>query len=83
MLGNLQDTNMKNNSTTLILALLLLFLGVSPISEPHIVGKVQWLMGGAVGMKFIDWFDLFLHGGSLLISVVLLLRILIRTIRKQ
>ncbi|WP_064197327.1 MULTISPECIES: hypothetical protein [Emticicia] len=40
-----------------------LTLGLAPfVPEPHIVGKLRWLMGGAVGMKPIDWFDLVQHG---------------------
>lgn len=39
-----------------------LTLGLAPFSEPHIIGKLNWLLGGAVGMKGMDWFDLFLHG---------------------
>ena len=40
-----------------------LTLGLAPfVPEPHIVGKLRWLMGGAVGMKPIDWFDLIQHG---------------------
>lgn len=38
-------------------------LGLAPFfPEPHFLGKVRWVMGGAVGMKGIDWFDFFLHG---------------------
>lgn len=38
-------------------------MGLAPfVPEPHVVGKVRWVMGGAVGMKAIDWFDLALHG---------------------
>ena len=53
---------MKNNN--LIMALVLsLTLGLAPFfPEPHIVGKIRWVMGGAVGMQAMDWFDLFLHG---------------------
>lgn len=40
-----------------------LSLGLAPfLPEPHIVGKLRWVAGGAVGMKLIDWLDLFLHG---------------------
>ncbi|HEX5625844.1 MAG TPA: hypothetical protein VFX48_07500 [Saprospiraceae bacterium] len=40
-----------------------LTLGLAPFyPEPHIWGKIKWLAGGAVGMKAIDWFDLFFHG---------------------
>ncbi|TNE62284.1 MAG: hypothetical protein EP344_05160 [Bacteroidetes bacterium] len=40
-----------------------LTLGLAPfVPEPHILGKIRWVAGGAVGMKPIDWFDLVLHG---------------------
>ena len=40
-----------------------LTLGLAPFYPvPHIVGKIKWLAGGAVGMQPMDWFDLFLHG---------------------
>ncbi len=38
-------------------------LGLAPFfPEPHIWGKIRWIMGGAVGMKAIDWFDFVQHG---------------------
>ncbi len=42
-------------------------LGLAPFNPPHIVGKVEWLMGGQAfsdtsPMQFKDWFDLLLHG---------------------
>jgi len=40
-----------------------LTLGLAPfVPEPHIVGKIRWVAGGAVGMGALDWFDLLLHG---------------------
>ena len=40
-----------------------LTLGLAPFfPEPHFFGKVRWLAGGAAGMAFMDWFDLFFHG---------------------
>jgi hypothetical protein len=43
--------------------LLCLTLGLAPfVPEPHIVGKVRWLLGGAEGMQPLDYFDLLLHG---------------------
>lgn len=53
---------MKNNN--LVLALIAtLSLGLAPFyPEPHFFGKVRWVLGGANGMKPIDWFDLFMHG---------------------
>jgi hypothetical protein len=38
-------------------------MGLAPFTpEPHILGKLRWVAGGAVGMQPLDWFDLFLHG---------------------
>jgi hypothetical protein len=40
-----------------------LTLGLMPFApEPHIVGKIKWIAGGAVGMGPMDWFDVALHG---------------------
>jgi hypothetical protein len=40
-----------------------LTLGLAPFTpEPHVVGKLRWVAGGAVGMGPMDWFDLVMHG---------------------
>jgi len=40
-----------------------LTLGLAPFApEPHIFGKLKWIMGGADGMGAMDWFDVALHG---------------------
>lgn len=40
-----------------------MLLGLAPfIPEPHIVGKIRWIAGGAVGMGAMDWFDFLMHG---------------------
>lgn len=40
-----------------------LTLGLAPFyPEPHLWGKIRWIAGGAIGMRFIDWFDVVLHG---------------------
>jgi hypothetical protein len=40
-----------------------LTLGLAPFApEPHILGKLRWIAGGAVGMGGMDWFDVLLHG---------------------
>jgi len=40
-----------------------LTLGLAPFfPEPHIVGKVRWVLGGGHGMGGMDVFDLLLHG---------------------
>lgn len=40
-----------------------LTLGLAPlVPEPHLVGKLRWVAGGAVGMTTTDWLDLAMHG---------------------
>lgn len=48
----------------LIIAIVLcLTLGLAPFTpEPHLFGKIRWVMGGAIGMQPMDWFDLLQHG---------------------
>lgn len=29
--------------------------------QPHILGKLKWVIGGGNGMTFIDWADLLWH----------------------
>lgn len=46
-----------------IVLILCLTLGLAPFfPEPHIVGKIQWISGGANGMQMMDWLDVLLHG---------------------
>lgn len=66
-------------SNKLFFALMIsLTLGLAPFfPEPHIWGKIRWVMGGAVGMQAMDWFDLVLHGSSwvyLIIQIVLYIK---------
>ena len=45
------------------LLIMSLTLGLAPFTpEPHLLGKLRWLVGGAVGMQVQDWFDLVMHG---------------------
>ena len=40
-----------------------LTLGLVPFTpEPHVLGKIRWVAGGAVGMQGMDWLDLAFHG---------------------
>ncbi|GAL63919.1 hypothetical protein [Algibacter lectus] len=58
-----------------LVLLICLTLGLAPFfPEPHILGKLKWILGGATGMKLKDWFDVCLHGFPfvLLIRIVLL-----------
>ena len=51
------------NKRILFALALALTLGLAPfVPEPHLVGKVRWVLGGANGMKPMDYFDLVLHG---------------------
>jgi hypothetical protein len=53
-----------------------LTLGLAPfVPEPHLFGKIQWIMGGAKGMQLLDWFDFIQHG----FPFILLARALIVT----
>lgn len=58
-------------------------LGLAPfIPEPHIVGKLRWVLGGANGMQLLDYFDLLMHGAPwllLLRLLVLKLKTIIKT----
>lgn len=57
-----------------LVILLCLTLGLAPFfPEPHFFGKVKWILGGAEGMKPMDWFDTILHG----FPYVLLIRLVI------
>jgi len=63
-----------------LILLLCLTLGLAPFfPEPHIVGKLKWIAGGAVGMKPMDWFDVVLHG----FPIVLLIRLFIIKLTKN
>ena len=54
-----------------------LTLGLTPyLPEPHIVGKIRWVVGGAKGMQIMDWFDFIMHG----IPWLLLIRLVIITL---
>lgn len=72
----MSTTTNKEEKQSLIPRFLIfsLTLGLAPWSPPHIIGKVQWVMGGAVGMQPMDWFDFVLHGTPwvLLLGAILL-----------
>lgn len=74
---------MKNNN--LLLALIAtLTLGLAPFfPEPHFFGKLRWLMGGANGMKPMDWFDLLMHGAPWVWLAIELIRLLIKRKKKS
>jgi hypothetical protein len=66
---------MNNRNFAYVLLLPGLLLGLAPfLPEPHIWGKLKWVLGGAVGMQPMDWFDLALHGAPLAFSLVFLMK---------
>jgi hypothetical protein len=68
----------KENTSLFLIASLT--LGLAPFTpEPHLWGKIKWILGGAVGMQPMDWFDFFMHGTPFLL---LLLSLLLK-IRKE
>ncbi len=51
-----------------------LTLGLAPfVPEPHIWGKIKWIMGGAVGMQSQDWLDFLFHGAPWFLLIGLLI----------
>lgn len=77
--------NYKFNLSALFRVLLMcLTLGLAPFyPEPHIVGKIRWIWGGAVGMQTIDWFDFMLHGAPWFILIGITLRYLVSIIYRK
>ena len=52
-----------------------LTLGLAPVvPEPHLLGKLRWVAGGAVGMGWIDVADLVLHGAPWVWLAVVVVR---------
>jgi len=63
-----------------IITVLCLTLGLAPFfPEPHVIGKIRWISGGANEMAAIDYFDLLFHG----FPFILLIRLLILKLRKK
>ena len=50
-------------------------LGLAPFfPEPHIWGKLKWIIGGAEGMQLMDWGDALMHGAPWLFLIFTLIR---------
>ena len=53
--------NILNNLRLILI--LCLTLGLAPyFPEPHIWGKIKWIVGDGVEMKLMDYFDFVFHG---------------------
>jgi hypothetical protein len=72
---------MKSWNDLKLVLITCIFLGLAPfVPEPHIVGKLRWVAGGAIGMQPMDWFDLAFHG----LPWILLLRLgVLRIMRRK
>lgn len=66
------------NDWKLLLVAAVLIGGAPFVPEPHLVGKIRWVGGGAVGMQAMDWLDLVWHASPLF----LLLRLAVLRFRK-
>lgn len=52
-----------------------LTLGLAPFRpEPHLFGKVKWILGGGEGMQLMDYFDLLMHGAPWILLVIFTIR---------
>ncbi len=61
-----------------------LTLGLAPFyPEPHIVGKIRWIAGGAKGMSALDWFDTIMHGAPWAFLCYLIVSELIKKAAKK
>ena len=69
---------MKNKYARLIMPLVAsLTLGLAPFfPEPHLFGKIRWVLGGAVGMQPMDWFDLIMHGAPWIWLIVVIFQLM-------
>lgn len=56
-----------------IIIFLCLTLGLAPFfPEPHLWGKLKWIIGGGNGMTVKDSFDVLLHGLPFLLLIRLI-----------
>ena len=70
------------NRYFLIIAMCLT-LGLAPfVPEPHIVGKIRWILGGANGMTLIDWWDTILHGAPWLVLIYFVIQDVFKKLRR-
>jgi hypothetical protein len=51
-----------------------LTVGLAPFTpEPHVWGKLKWVLGGAIGMQPMDWLDLAMHGTPFILALRLII----------
>lgn len=52
-----------------------LTLGLAPFNPPHILGKINWILGGGAfsgesPMQAMDWFDTIMHGSPWILLII-------------
>jgi len=78
------NNNNKYSSTLIFSIIASLTLGLAPFfPEPHIVGKIRWIAGGAHGMKAIDYLDFLMHGLPWILLIYTLIRIIINQMNRS
>lgn len=54
-----------------LIFMLCIALGLAPfVPEPHLFGKIRWVLGGAVNMQTMDWLDLLYHAAPWLLLLL-------------
>ena len=65
--------SLLDNGALILMAIIT--LGMAPyVPEPHIWGKVKWLLGGGEGMSSADYFDAIMHGTPWILGIIYLIR---------
>ncbi|MGB0521798.1 MAG: hypothetical protein ACPGJS_02500 [Flammeovirgaceae bacterium] len=55
-----------------------LTLGLAPFTpEPHLFGKIRWMLGGGEGMQLMDYLDALFHGAPWLVLIYFLLHAIV------
>jgi hypothetical protein len=58
-------------SSWMLFGIASLTLGLAPFTpEPHLWGKIKWILGGAEGMQPVDWFDFLMHGAPWILLII-------------
>ena len=77
---NFETKNMDILNNWRIIILACLTLGLAPFfPEPHLWGKINWILGGAHSMQLLDWFDTIMHG----LPFILLIRIIFVKLKRS
>jgi hypothetical protein len=72
---------LQSPGTLRLVTIMCFTLGLAPfLPEPHLLGKLRWIMGGANGMEAADYFDLIFHGFPWLLLIFILSLRLVNTL---